>query len=88
MLPPSFTIWRLMSKVIPKGKDLFSDRGPSIVMFTKNNLTGEHVKLIREDKRTVAQIVKAYKKYDNATEQMINFIRTETKKKKYRAHYE
>lgn len=76
-----------MNKVIPKGKDLFSDHGPSICMFTTNNLTGEHIKKIRADKRTDAEIAKAYKKYNLVTESLIKNIRAKSTKKKKRSAY-
>lgn len=76
-----------MNKVIPKGKDLFSDRGPSICMFTTNNLTGEHIKKIREDKRTTAEIAKAYEKYNLVSEKLIKDIRTKSTKKSLRSDY-
>ena len=48
-----------MSKVTPKGLDLFGPRGPSMAVFN-NNITGEDVRSIREDARPYAEIAKSY----------------------------
>ncbi len=58
-----------------------------MVRFTKNNLTGEHVALIKKDKRSIAKITKAYEEYNLVTEQLIKAIKTKKKGKYRRAHY-
>ena len=49
-----------MSKVTPRGMDMFGPRGPSMAMFNKTSITGEDVKKVREDKRPYGEIAKTY----------------------------
>ena len=39
---------------------MFGPRGPSMAMFNKTSITGEHVKKVREDKRPYGEIAKTY----------------------------
>ncbi len=58
-MPPPFFQGSCMSRVTPRGMDMFGPRGPSMAQFNKN-ITGEDVKKIREDGRPHAEIAKSY----------------------------